>query len=784
MVPAAVHSGDAAAPAVDRRESRTELDGVVGASGLLVFAGLFTVLGNVGFQTLVARSGDVANYGVASGLFAAAGAAVFLAAGLQYAVGRVASLNEASGPALLRRAVPGLYPWLVVSGVVAAASPLEADYLHLSSALPVALTVAYSLLMVAAGLPAGVLIGRRRFRSYAVSVCASVVIRILAGALFAAAMPGVNGALVASIVGAAAFVGALVLSTSRATPLPDLADMPAKQAKVRFGDSVPGSVLAGLLWLQWTFPLIAARHLLPAGVVGDFGAANLFAGGIIMLAGPLTTVLFPSLVRSTGQRVFAVGLAATTALSVLLGAGLVALGPITIHLVYGGKYRVGALTLALLALSATATAVWTYLLWVLRARGSSLRGVVLVAVTAIAVEIVLSFVPPLQSTRWLAVLPGIGLLIGSLANVGRHALRLKSAPTRERPLRVQVQDRDDIVTLESPGSLLPQVAVGMMVYNEEATLEECMRAVLDERDRDGKVRRLVVVSSGTTDSSESIVRRLAAEDDRVVLISHPERQGKVAAINEFLSCTVEPICALVNADTLLAPGSLTRLVEPLRDPAVGMVGGRVVPVNSASSLPGRMVRLLWNLHHEISTTSPKLGEVVVFRNCFDRLESIDAADEVALEFQVTKAGALLRYVPDAVVYNYGAASIGDLYRHRKRIHHQHLGFKNRTRYAPSTMRWTSSAAAIARTILDDPEETWAAFALVGVELASRASANIARRFNPDEVKAWDPIDSAKQPFTSEVPCFADDMEDGQRSPSCPPSSILDAQGEAQPTTHR
>lgn len=773
MVPAASQSADGAAPTAALRQDG-ELQGLIGASGLLVFAGLFTALGNVGFQTLVARAGNVADYGVASGLFAAAGVAVFLAAGLQYSVGRVASLSTVGGRGLLRLAVPGIYPWLALSALAAALSPALARYLHLGSALPVLLTVVYALAMVGAGLPAGVLIGRRRFRAYAVSVGLAVVVRIGAGAILAVVLPGVDGALVASIVGAGAFLVALAAATTSATALPGIPGLGSHAPRVRFGDAVPGSIVAGLLWCVWTFPLIAARHVLAPGAVGDFGAANLFASGIIMLAGPLTTVLYPSLVRSRGQRVFAVGLAATTAMCAALTAALVALGPLAIELVYGGRYRVGAGVLFLLAVSATATTLWTYLLWVLRARGNDLRGVLLVACVSIAVEVVLSLLPPLQDAHWLAVSSAVALLVGSGANVVRHLLRMRRAAPATHPLFVDVQATNVPPAHGPVASLLPELAVGMMVHNEEATLEQCMRAVLDEHDGEGRVARLVVVSSGSTDASEAIVRRLADKDDRVVLVSEPERQGKVAAVNRFLSLAPEPIGALVNADTLLAPGSLTRLVEPLRHPEVGMVGGRVVPLNVGRSLPVRMVRLLWNLHHEVSTTAPKLGEVVVFRRTFDHLESMSAADEVALEFEVTKAGQLLRYVPDAVVYNFGAGTIGDYFRHRTRIHRQHLGFKRRTRYVPSTMRWWAALVAIGRTILDRPEEMVAACALVGIELASRANANLGGRLAALQADGWEPIVSAKRRFADHrdegagaaVPAYAPpewDMEAERRS---------------------
>ena len=749
MVPAAAHADGGAAHTVSSDGSDAELQGALGASGLLVFAGIFNVLGNVGFQALVARSGEVAIYGVASGLFAVAAVSVFLAAGLQYSVGRVASLSDCDSPSLLRQATPGLYPWITLSALGAAVSPVIAGYLHLATPVPVILTVAYSLLMVAAGLPAGILVGRRRFGAYTASVVISVVARLGTGGLFAKAMPGVDGALLASIFAAAVFLVALLFAAVGSRPLPGLGTTGKVPSGVRFGDSIPGSVVAGLLWLQWTFPLIAARHVLPGPAVGNFGAANLFAGGIIVLAGPLTTVLYPSLVRSRGQRVLKIGLGATSALCILLGAGLVLVGPFAIQIVYGGRYHVGASVLALLALSAAITTLWTYLLWVLRARANSLQGVLLVSAAAVAAEALLSWLPLFQTPEALAALPAVALSIGSAMNALRHLERRRRGSTRYRPLVVQVEPASDALEVEASTTLLQGVAVGMMVYNEEATLEVCMRAVLDERDGDCGIRRLVVVTSECTDSSEVIARRLATEDDRVLVISQPQRRGKVAAINSFLSAVSEPICALVNADTLLAPGSLTRLVEPLRDPAVGMVGGRVVPVNEGRSLPTRMVRLLWDLHHEVSTVAPKLGEVVVFRNTFDRLESMSGPDEVALEFLVTRGGQSLRYVPDALIYNHGAVKLRDLYRHRTRNHRLHLGFKRTTRYVPSTMKWWSAAAAMARTVIDQPEDTFAACALVGIELASRASANLSHRFGSDGDEPWEPIDSAKSSFASD-----------------------------------
>jgi cellulose synthase/poly-beta-1,6-N-acetylglucosamine synthase-like glycosyltransferase len=153
-----------------------------------------------------------------------------------------------------------------------------------------------------------------------------------------------------------------------------------------------------------------------------------------------------------------------------------------------------------------------------------------------------------------------------------------------------------------------------------------------------------------------------------------KREGKASAINLFLSAASGDICVLESADTFPEEGALETLVAPFALPGVGMTGGRPIPVNPPDTFIGYAVNLLWTLHHAISLKTPKLGELIAFRNFIRNIPEDTAVDEASIEAMVTKAGYSLCYVPEAVVRNKGPENVRDFMRQRRRIAagHRHL----------------------------------------------------------------------------------------------------------------
>ncbi|OPX96110.1 MAG: Poly-beta-1,6-N-acetyl-D-glucosamine synthase [Syntrophorhabdus sp. PtaB.Bin006] len=218
------------------------------------------------------------------------------------------------------------------------------------------------------------------------------------------------------------------------------------------------------------------------------------------------------------------------------------------------------------------------------------------------------------------------------------------------------------------------VSVGIMAYNEEANIGRLLQAVMDQRLVETELREIFVVASGCTDNTEQIVQEFIGKDSRIELIVQRQREGKASAINLFLERASGEILILESGDTLPDKDTFERLVMPFKNSRIGMTGAHPTPVNGRDTFIGYSVNLMWSLHHKIALMTPKLGELVAFRNIVKQIPRDTAVDEASIEAIVRKAGYDLCYVQDAIVHNKGPENVKDFIKQRRRIAagHKHL----------------------------------------------------------------------------------------------------------------
>jgi glycosyltransferase involved in cell wall biosynthesis len=238
--------------------------------------------------------------------------------------------------------------------------------------------------------------------------------------------------------------------------------------------------------------------------------------------------------------------------------------------------------------------------------------------------------------------------------------------------------------LRAAGSEI-ECAVGIMAYNEEATIADAIASIRDQSTSGCRISEVIVVASGCVDRTAEIVRSIAAQDARVRLVEQERREGKASAINLFIAAARSEVLMMVSADVVLKRGTLDAMLAHFVEPEVGMVGGHPIPVNGEGSLLGHAVHLQWKLHDRIARVSPKLGEIVAFRNVVPSIPLDTAVDEISIQALITKLGFRLVYVPDAVVYNRGPASVRDFLRQRRRIYAGHVQIRKQQKYAAPTM---------------------------------------------------------------------------------------------------
>ena len=238
-------------------------------------------------------------------------------------------------------------------------------------------------------------------------------------------------------------------------------------------------------------------------------------------------------------------------------------------------------------------------------------------------------------------------------------------------------------------------SVGIMAYNEEANIERTLRAILDQQSLTTRIEEVIVVASGCTDHTVPLVDTIARQEPKVSLYVQEKREGKASAINLFLKQATSQVVVLLGADVIPESSALESLCAPFKDPTIGMVGGRPVPVNDPSTFMGHAIHLLWRLHDRVARVSPKLGEIIAFRNVISGIPTNSAVDEISIQALISQLGYRLIYEPACVIYNKGPLNIRDFLKQRRRIYAGHLKVRAQQNYEASTMK----ISPIARQLL-------------------------------------------------------------------------------------
>ena len=105
------------------------------------------------------------------------------------------------------------------------------------------------------------------------------------------------------------------------------------------------------------------------------------------------------------------------------------------------------------------------------------------------------------------------------------------------------------------GGLNCALDVCVAAYNSEEYLEECVRSILDTPSR---LINAVIVNDGSTDGTEALAQKLAAEDDRIRVLSKPNG-GCASARNYGRLMSNSSHIAFVDADDFVDPGFFEHL---------------------------------------------------------------------------------------------------------------------------------------------------------------------------------------------------------------------------------
>jgi poly-beta-1,6-N-acetyl-D-glucosamine synthase len=194
------------------------------------------------------------------------------------------------------------------------------------------------------------------------------------------------------------------------------------------------------------------------------------------------------------------------------------------------------------------------------------------------------------------------------------------------------------------GQVEPYVSIVMIVRNGEPWLEDKLQNLLS-LDYPPDRLQIVVVSDGSTDHTESILRRYAS-DSRVQALMNQLPRGKASGLNNALGVTTGEIVVLTDVRQKIEPGAIRLIAGNFVDPEIGCVSGALMLGDPDSGEAGKGMGLYWRFEKKIRELESASGSVVgatgalyaVRRESLKEIPEGTILDDVYIPLQVAREG--------------------------------------------------------------------------------------------------------------------------------------------------
>lgn len=119
------------------------------------------------------------------------------------------------------------------------------------------------------------------------------------------------------------------------------------------------------------------------------------------------------------------------------------------------------------------------------------------------------------------------------------------------------------------------VSILMAAFNEEIVIEEKIESILNS---DYPIEKLEIIigSDNSTDKTNEIVQKLAANIPQIRFIPFDKRQGKSNIINQLADLATGDIFILTDANVMFNKKTINELIKPFCDEEIGLVDSNMI----------------------------------------------------------------------------------------------------------------------------------------------------------------------------------------------------------------
>jgi len=233
-----------------------------------------------------------------------------------------------------------------------------------------------------------------------------------------------------------------------------------------------------------------------------------------------------------------------------------------------------------------------------------------------------------------------------------------------------------IPSIAPEATQLPAVTFVVCAYNEE----DWIRQKIDNSlalDYPRTLIQFCFVTDGSDDRTSEIVRNYPYPSDlRWQLLHQPERRGKIAAFQRAMLQIESPVVVSTDANTLVNPEAILRIVRHFADPQVGAVAGEkrisMAEKDDASSagegIYWKYESLLKKWDAELWSVVGAAGELFAFRTeCYEPVPPDTLVEDFYLTMRIAQRGWRVQYEPGAWASEASSASVAEEMKRKVRI---------------------------------------------------------------------------------------------------------------------
>jgi cellulose synthase/poly-beta-1,6-N-acetylglucosamine synthase-like glycosyltransferase len=225
--------------------------------------------------------------------------------------------------------------------------------------------------------------------------------------------------------------------------------------------------------------------------------------------------------------------------------------------------------------------------------------------------------------------------------------------------------------LSADSSYEPDVTLFIAAYNERDFVAKKIKNSLELDYPPGKLH-MVWVTDGSDDGTPDLLKKYPG----IEVYHHPERNGKIGAMNRGMKLVKTPIVVFSDANTLLGRESIRRIVRLFSDPKVGCVSGeKRIFTKEKDTASGAGEGLYWKYESMLKKWDAELysvvgaaGELFAIRTeLYQEVERDTLLDDFIISLRIAQGGHTIQYDPDAYAIETASLNVREELKRKIRI---------------------------------------------------------------------------------------------------------------------